>query len=434
MIYQLCHIKYVTIVTLIASILFFTFNSSMAEVSDPTLQKEAESKTVNLEECIKIAIENNLQIAAARKGLGTAEADRIKASLLFPSNPKVISRVGERDGPDGARTTDYMVRLSQEFQVFGQRRKRINVSNKLIERVKFEISDLERNVIAKVKTNFYEVLTFLEIVKLREYAENIFERIHSASVERYKAGAISALELNSMKIKYGVARQQLLVANNNYENSLLDMKLILGKPRDEALTIDGKLSYEELKISIDDILASAYKTRPDLKAAELEKERASKEISLRKAEIFPNPTLSGFFSREERTDDIVGGFVSISIPVWDRKQPELKKARTSKSTASINISNKRLQIQNDVATAYRTFTAAKQGIAIYTDDIMPQVNENLKLNEISYKEGKINFVGFLMMQSDLIETQTTYLEALLSYNNAIVNLEAASGVQLKILN
>jgi cobalt-zinc-cadmium efflux system outer membrane protein len=327
-----------------------------------------------------------------------------------------------------------MVRLSQEFQVFGQRRKRINVSNKLIERVKFEISDLERNVIAKVKTNFYEVLTFLEIVKLREYAENIFERIHSASVERYKAGAISALELNSMKIKYGVARQQLLVANNNYENSLLDMKLILGKPRDEALTIDGKLSYEELKISIDDILASAYKTRPDLKAAELEKERASKEISLRKAEIFPNPTLSGFFSREERTDDIVGGFVSISIPVWDRKQPELKKARTSKSTASINISNKRLQIQNDVATAYRTFTAAKQGIAIYTDDIMPQVNENLKLNEISYKEGKINFVGFLMMQSDLIETQTTYLEALLSYNNAIVNLEAASGVQLKILN
>ncbi|MBT3880096.1 MAG: TolC family protein [Candidatus Scalindua sp.] len=434
MIYPVSHIKSVTVITFIVSAIFLTSNVSLAQVSDPTQREETKAKTVNLKDCITIAYESNLQLSAARNRLGTAEADRIKASFLLPSNPKVISKVGERDGPDGARTTDYMVRLSQEFQVFGQRRKRINVSNKLIERVKFEISDLERNVIAKVKTNFYEVLTFLEIVKLREYAENIFERIHSASVERYKAGAISALELNSMKIKYGVARQQLLVANNNYENSLLDMKLILGKPRDEALTIDGKLSYEELKISIDDILASAYKTRPDLKAAELEKERASKEISLRKAEIFPNPTLSGFFSREERTDDIVGGFVSISIPVWDRKQPELKKARTSKSTASINISNKRLQIQNDVATAYRTFTAAKQGIAIYTDDIMPQVNENLKLNEISYKEGKINFVGFLMMQSDLIETQTTYLEALLSYNNAIVNLEAASGVQLKILN
>ena len=164
-----------------------------------------------------------------------------------------------------------------------------------------------------------------------------------------------------MKIKYGVARQQLLVANNNYQNSLLDMKLILSKPRDEALTIDGKLSYKELTISMDDIFASAYKTRPDLKAAELEKERASEEISLRKAEIVPNPSLSGFFSREERTDDIVGGFVSLSIPVWDRKQPELKKARTAKNTAGINIRNKRLEIQNDVATAYRTLHGNKTG-------------------------------------------------------------------------
>jgi len=44
MIYPLYHIKYVTIVTLIASILFFTPGISMAEVSDTTLEKEAETK------------------------------------------------------------------------------------------------------------------------------------------------------------------------------------------------------------------------------------------------------------------------------------------------------------------------------------------------------------------------------------------------------
>ena len=129
MIYSVHPFKYVTFVIFIASILFFTPNTSMAEVSDPTRREGRETKAVNLEECIKTAIENNLQIAAARTGLGTAEADRIKASLLFPSNPKVISKIGERNGSDGQRTTDYMVRLTQEFQIFGQRRKRINVSN-----------------------------------------------------------------------------------------------------------------------------------------------------------------------------------------------------------------------------------------------------------------------------------------------------------------
>ncbi len=428
--YPVQNIKYVTIVTLIASILFLISHVSIAQVPDPTWRKETKAKTVNIEECISIALENNLQLAAAKNKLGETEADRIKASLLFPSNPKVISKIGKRDGPDGQRTTDYMVRLSQEFQVFGQRRKRINVSNKLIERVKFEIADIERNVIAKVKTNFYEALAALEILKLREYVESIFEKLWNATRERYNAGAISVLELNSINISYGQAKQQLLVAKSNYQNSLLNLKLLLGKPREEALDIEGNLSYKKLQTSMEDLLASAYKVRPDLMAIGFEKERASQEISLRKAEIVPNPSLSGFFSREERTDDIVGGFVSISIPVWDRKQSELKKARTAKSAASINIKKKQLEIQTEVATAYRTFMAAQGGITIYTDDIIPKVDESFKLNEISYKEGKINFIGFLTMQKNLLETRAAYLNALLDYNNAIINLEKVSGTKL----
>jgi len=78
--------------------------------------------------------------------------------------------------------------------------------------------------------------------------------------------------------------------------------------------------------------------------------------------------------------------------------------------------------------------AAKEGISIYTDEIMPQVDENLKLNGISYKEGKINFIGFLTVQSDLIEIRTAYLKALLDYNNAIINFETVSGMDLISLN
>ncbi|MHC4182797.1 MAG: TolC family protein, partial [Planctomycetota bacterium] len=124
----------------------------------------------------------------------------------------------------------------------------------------------------------------------------------------------------------------------------------------------------------------------------------------------------------------------ISIPIWDRKQSELKKARTAKDVADINIKNKYLEIQKEVEAAYRSFMAAKEGTAIYTDEIMPQVDESLRLNEISYKEGKINFVGFLTVESDLIDTRAAYLNALLDYNNAIIKLEAASGVQLKFLH
>jgi cobalt-zinc-cadmium efflux system outer membrane protein len=254
-------------------------------------------------------------------------------------------------------------------------------------------------------------------------------------MERYKAGAISALELNSIKIKYGLAKQQLLVAKKNNQNSLLNLKLLLGKSKDEPLSLKGDLTYRALQVNLEDLLASAYETRPDLKAMELEKERAYQEISLRKAERIPNPDLSGFFTREEGgADDIVGGSVSISIPIWDRKQSELKKARTAKDTANVNLKNKYLGIQKEVEAAYRSFMAENEGISIYTDEIMPQVDESLKLNEISYREGKINFIEFLTVQSDLIEIRTAYLNTLLDYNNAIINLETVSGMDRISLN
>ncbi len=130
----------------------------------------------------------------------------------------------------------------------------------------------------------------------------------------------------------------------------------------------------------------------------------------------------------------MGGGISISIPIWDRKQSELKKARTAKDTAGINLKNKYLGIQKEVETAYRSFMAEKEGISIYTDEIMPQVDESLRLNEISYKEGKINFVGFLTVESDLIDIRAAYLNILLDYNNAIINLETVSGMDRISLN
>jgi cobalt-zinc-cadmium efflux system outer membrane protein len=241
------------------------------------------------------------------------------------------------------------------------------------------------------------------------------------------------LEFNSIKIGYGLARQQLLLAKSNYHNSLKNMKLLLGKSGDMKINIEGKLHFEKLQISMKDLLDSAYRKRPDLKAMEIEKERSSQEVSLRKAEIIPNPSLSGFYSREEGSDDIVGGQLSVSIPVWDRKQSELKRAKTLKDTADTNKKYKQMQIQKEVETAYQTFMAARDGIAIYTNDIIPELDDSLKLNEISYKEGNIGFVGFLTMQKNLLGIRTAYLNALLNYNKAITNLETVSEEKL-ILN
>lgn len=392
-------------------------------------QNERNGKPINLNEAIEMALKQNLELAAARKRFDEAVSQLIKASLLFPSNPRIDTEIGARDSRED-RHTDYAVSLSQELEIFGQRQRRIHVAQKNLEVIKFQINNVEREITANVKSLFFQALAIQESVKLQCQAAEIFKRLWEATQERYAAGAVSFLELNAMQIQYGLAKHRLLAVKNDFRKTLLDLKLSLGQEKEKPLTIIGDLSYKPLQLKLDDILESSFKHRPDLKAFELEKERASGEIALRKAEIIPNPEISGFFSREEGTDDIVGGKVTISIPVWDRKQSERRRARTAKDIAEITTKNKSMQIQKEVESAYGSFTAAVESIEIFDNEIAHQVDENLKLNEISYKEGKINFIEFLIVQNNLIETKAAYLDALLNYNKAIINLETVVGMQL----
>ncbi len=396
-------------------------------VEELNVQATANSKPINLNEAIEIALEQNLELAAKRKRLDHADAKLKKASLLFPSNPKIETEIGSRNSSED-RHTDYNVSLSQEVEVFGQRRKRLEVAQKNIEGITFHIKDAEREIIANVKSIFFQALTIQEVVKLQYQAADIFKRLRDATQERYKAGAIASLELNSIQIQYGLVKQQLNRAKNDFQKKLTELKLLLSLKKDKPLNIIGDLSYKPIQLNLDDLLTSAFKHRPDLKASEFEKERATSEIALRKVEIIPNPELSGFFNREEGSDDIVGGKISISIPIWDRKQSELKRARTAKDIAEINIENKYLQIENEINSAYHSFIAAVQSINIFDNEIIPQVDENLKLNEVSYSEGKINFINFLTVQNNLIETKAIYLNTLLNYKKAIINLETVTGI------
>ncbi|MFQ5957666.1 MAG: TolC family protein [Candidatus Brocadiales bacterium] len=182
-----------------------------------------------------------------------------------------------------------------------------------------------------------------------------------------------------------------------------------------------------MKIQVEphELIETALNHRPDLKALELEEERTNREINLIKSQRVPNPVLSGFMAREDGINRIVGGAVSIPFPIIDRKQAELQKARAKHDTALINIEGRVLQIRQELESAYQTFLSAQNGLGVY-EEILSEVEDSLELNELTYLEGKASFTEFLLLQNNLIEAKVSYLEALLGYYKALVELERVS--------
>ncbi|MDI6760710.1 MAG: TolC family protein [Candidatus Brocadiaceae bacterium] len=384
------------------------------------------AERIGLKEAVQKALENNLELQAFRQRLEEARGDLRKASLLLPSNPTVGTEIWERHiTNENARSTDYAITLSQEFRIAGQRGKGISVAEKNLEKVTAEVETLEWDITARVKKNFYEVLALKKVLEARQTIQGLYERLREAMQLKFKEGAATILELNTANIQYNRARRDYQVASGGYASSLLGLKLLLALPEDHPLEPTGELGYAAMRPDLPGLIKGALQTRPDLKAVEREVERADLEIGLLKSQRIPNPSLSGFVGREEGTQRIVGGGISIPLPLIDRKQGELQKAGASKEAARLNLENKHLQIRKEVQSAYEVFLASQKGLEAY-EGIIPEMAESLKLNELTYTEGKVGFVEFVLLQNNLIEAKISYLEALLDYYRAIVDLEKAA--------
>ena len=334
--------------------------------------------------------------------------------------------MGERHNTRTDSTnTDYTITFSQEFRIAGQRGKGISVAEKNLEKVTAEVETLEWDITARVKKNFYEVLALKRVLEARQTIQELYERLRDAMQLKFKEGAATILELNTVNIQYNRARREYQVASGRYASSLLGLKLLLALPEDHPLEPAGELEYMAIRPDLPGLIKGALQTRPDLKAVEREVERADLEIGLLKSQRVPNPQVDGFFGREEGSQRLLGGGITIPLPLVDRKQGELQKAGAIKEAARLNLENKHLQIRKEVQSAYEVFLASQKGLEAY-EGIVPEMAESLKLNELTYTEGKVGFVEFVLLQDNLIEAKISYLEALLDYYRAIVDLEKAA--------
>lgn len=84
-----------------------------------------------------------------------------------------------------------------------------------------------------------------------------------------------------------------------------------------------------------------------------------------------------------------------------------------------------MEIKKELESAYQTFVSTQDGLKAY-EGIFSEIEDSLELNELTYKEGKEDFIGFLLLQNNLLEAKVSYFEALLNYYNALVELERVS--------
>ncbi len=400
----------------------------------------AETQKLALPHVVEFSLQNNGSLKSFREEKGIRDAGKTRAGLL--PNP-----ILELEGGTGALTgssaeNNLSLGVSQEFFLAGKREKRLAVAERELEMYRWQLADRERVLREEVKVAFYDVILAEQRNVLADRSITLNRQLLDVTKERLAAGDIPELEMNLVKVELARSEGARIDVEKALNQNQAKLWTLMGLSPGESPAVVGTLEAEaSMTKSLVDLKQLAHGKRPDLKALEIEKSRGESDIILAQAEGIPNIT-AGLAVKRNTTAIEVGGIegkdtaytiglkLSMPIPLFDKNQAGVQEARAKRNSTESRLSAAGKIVERDVETAYASFLNAEKVLSLYRTNIIPQLEENLKLTQEAYRLGEVGILTVIQEQKKFFEVNDSYLTALHNRQTTLVKLETAVATEL----
>jgi len=378
---------------------------------------------LSIEEAVSKATAASLDLRANRKDISVAEANVERSRALLPANPFFSAGAQHAAG----FSPNYSFSLSQEFEVAGQRRRRMSVAEQDVEKATWDVKTAEHALAATVKTAFIHALISSQRVAVAQQGIDAAADLAGKLQSHTHPSDAQHIDFNQAHIQEIRARRELAQAEQTRDNALGALRRLLAVPFDQDIELTGAPQSAVQDLPSDaDLIDRALHTRPDLAALRRAVERADMQMALTKTETIPNVTLTGIVSRFEG-DTLAGGDVGVPIPVFQRKTAEVHEAAAEHDRSSLQVQDLEREIEKEVREARRACVVAAGDLQALQHDIVPKSEENSELERRLYDRGDVTVAELVGLQVDLLTARRDYLEALETYNTALIELNRVAG-------
>ena len=414
----------------------------------PARQKPGSSLTryydaatgLSVDDAVVYALAHNGELAAVRSEVEAARGLVQQASLR--SNPQLeIERKEQVNGSDN----DTMVAAMLPLELGGRRSARISVAQRELELKQSLLADRERLLAAEVRAKFGEALGELLKLGFTEDLLTTTDQGYRLVAARVTEGRTAPLEQNMVLVEVNRIRSMRESGQGKVEVAMLELRNLMGMRPEEPLRLRGDLDH--LIDPVPPVVVAkeiALRERPDLRAARALEDLAEARIVQARTQGRFDASLTGKyelmnfgfpqqgFNSDGELVPIQGRFhslavgVTLDLPVRNRNQGAIASAVAEKAAATQRREFAELTVQREVASALARYQSAARAAEIYRVGVQGQANANLDVIRQTYELGSKTLLDVIAEQRRFIETQTGYIEALVTTYLARVEIERAT--------
>lgn len=426
-----------------------------------------EVKTWTLNDCIRYALEQNIQLQQNRLSLEESKVDvKTAKAALFPSlsfstghnmtnrpYQETSSMVSGTEIISSSNKTSYTgsYGLNAQWTVWngGQRLNTIKQQKLNKETAELTVNEQENTLQEEITKLYVQILYADESVRINEGTLELSKAQYERGKELLAAGDISKSELAQLESQVSNDNYQLVTAQTSLANYKLQLKQLLELDGDRDFTLAIPELDETNVLSPLPAKADIYNTalalRPEIQSSRLNIQSADLSISMAKAGYLPNVSLTAGIGTNHTTgsdftfsEQVKRGWnnsigLSVSLPIFSNRETKsaVEKAKIQRESRQLDLTNAQKELYRTIETMWLDASSAQQQF-VAADAKLKSSQSSYELVNEQFKLGMKNTVELLTEKNNLMSAQQERVQAKYMAILNRVLLEFYAGNQIEI--
>ena len=396
---------------------------------------------VTIQQAVAEAVEKNLNCARGkvqRSHRGGAHDYRQVASESGVERSKATTWICSATGynaENNAGPPEYSIRTDFVFERGAKRQRRIDVAQAAVSTAQLQFLNTVRSVVLDVQSAFVELLQAKADLALAEETLEAFRQTVQVNTSRVRSGDLAEVEL----IRTQVAELQ-------FENTVAQARLKVESGDPSCRCCSAGERSTSFPMRPENCAVTSWQSR-SMTCANAHSHPA--RITLPCSGTLRGPKRncgcnwrrarwtirSGTEYRRQQglagTGNSLGIFFSSNLPVFNRNQGEIERARQEQSQAEARIRAIQATIENEVETAYLQYRTARESLRRVEETMLAKATDVRQITDRAYRRGGATFLDFLDAQRAYNDTVQLRNTALAEFAKSLYTIDAATGISVE---
>ena len=256
------------------------------------------------------------------------------------------------------------------------------------------------------------------------------DALYKLAKDKHDTGTATGVDVLRAQVQLANDKQALLVAQNQYKQSLIALARNLGMSPGTPLELADPLRYRPLpELRAESLVPAALLARPDYLALASQRQALVEQQRANRARYYPKLSIFGGYGELGRN---LGDFHSIGIvqgqidiTLFDRdRSGEAQQLASQVKRVDYQIADLRRGIEEEIREALLNIGSTAEQVAVAREG-QDLAQRELELAQDRFQSGTTNNVEVVTAQDQLARAQENYILAVSSHTDAKFALAAA---------